>query len=310
MAKCESKHQASKKLLHRLLDFVVEETILSYKFIANDLYVLYFFLVSAIGALAGIKNLEIALQVHLKCIICGWLYIYVHTVANQDIGFKEDQINKPFRPYPQGLADQRYAKLRLGIIMFAYLGFSYVVDAKLPAIVWSILTIWYNYGSGHKTGFGKLVYLAIGSYSIYYTPWICLTGYFPDKSLLVAHQWFPLVEYVSIVSSILQDFRDVKGDAIVGRVTYPIMYGNKCRIFVVFLILITPLPSLVVFYGLLEGKVQILHLVYWLLFVVGNFYLAYRLMYKRDPASDSFTYTSYCFLCGIVFGAPALLVSW
>lgn len=90
------------KLTRRILYFVVEEAILSYKFMSNDLYTLYFFPVSAIGALAGVERPDVIIQVLLKCTICGWLYLYMHCVANQDIGFEEDKINKPFRPYLKG----------------------------------------------------------------------------------------------------------------------------------------------------------------------------------------------------------------
>jgi len=233
----------------------------------------------------------------------------MHCVANQDIGFEEDKINKPFRPYPQGIADLGYAKVRLGIIMSVYIGFSYFTDIILPAFVWSILVIWYNYKGGHKTGFGKLLYVAIGSFVVYYTPWICVTRHLPHKSLTVAHQWFPLVDYVAIIASTLQDFRDIEGDVKIGRVTYPMTYGVKYRVFIVWLILITPLPLLVLFFGFFEVKFQILQLAYWTFFVIVCCCLAFKLMYKRNPTSDSFTYTSWSFLCGLVFAAPAFIVS-
>lgn len=179
----------------------------------------------------------------------------------------------------------------------------------LPAIAWSILVFWYNYKSGHKTGFGKLLYCAIGCSTVYYTPWICITRYLPDKSLTVAHQCFPLIDYVAVVASILQDFRDVEGDIKLGRVTYPMRYGDKCRIFIACLILITPLTSFILFFGFFVEKPQILQLALWMFFVTSCCYLAYRLMYKRNPVSDSLTYTSWSILSGIFFVAPAFLVS-
>lgn len=56
-------------------NFVVEEAILSYKFIST---------------LTGVESLDITLQVYIKCNICGWLYLYKHTAANQDIVLEED----------------------------------------------------------------------------------------------------------------------------------------------------------------------------------------------------------------------------
>lgn len=273
------------------------------------MYTWYLFLASAIGALAGVQRIDITIKVFLNCIICGWLFLYIHCVATQDIGFEEDKINKPFRPYPQSIADLRYAKIRLGIIISAYIGISYFLDIILPAIVWSILVIWYNYKGGHRTGFVRLLYLAIGCSSIYYTPWICVTRYLPSTSLIVAHQWFPLVDYVTIIASIFQDFRDIEGDAKIGRVTYPIKYGVKCRVFIASLILITPLLILVLFFWFFEGKLQILQLSYWMLFVIACWCLAYKLMYKRNPTSDSFAFKSWGFLSGLVFAAPVFLVS-
>lgn len=89
--------------------------------------------------------------------------------------------------------------------MSAYLIFSYYADIMLTAIVWSIFVIWYQYGSGYMTGFGKLLYGVTGTFVIYYTPWICINRYYPDSMTVVTSDWPLRISWSN--SAILQGYR-------------------------------------------------------------------------------------------------------
>jgi 4-hydroxybenzoate polyprenyltransferase len=228
-------------------------------------------------------------------------YIFAFCFLNQLTGVREDQVNKPDRPFAAGLVSARWMRVHAvaGLAGLALLGVLYHVTAWM--VLWIALVGCYTYAGWHRSWLTRnMVFITLGVVAELAAAWR-IVG--PLTS--VAWLWIAVLAAQAGVMATTQDLRDTAGDASVGRRTAPIVFGEPAvRWMLAGLYLILPvvchlvlLPSVQTVPGYAVLAVQ------YLMCVV----VAVRLVTVRNPRADHLTYQTYCYWYCLM--CAALLVS-
>jgi 4-hydroxybenzoate polyprenyltransferase len=238
-----------------------------------------------------------------KSLIFIWLFLLVHTTANQAISPAEDHLNvsvKPLRPIASGLTTVTSTHRRFLIYSLAYIWIGLWWNVAGWTLLWVTFSALYNYAGWSRNWITKSAYPALA----------CIAGCLPLWAMLqplnsTAWRWIGLFALYWAVNFI-QDLRDVRGDRAVGRRTLPMLIGDQaCRwilaavfsafTLVVHLFLIVPAGT--------PGPAAML----WeAIFALGGWWIAWRLITRRTPHADHITYLAYCWqaswlLAGLFF---------
>jgi 4-hydroxybenzoate polyprenyltransferase len=150
------------------------------------------------------------------------LYIYTFCVTNQLTGIQEDQKNKPHRPLVRGLVTPEAARLR----MYVSIGLFLLVGAGLGvfvyALLWLLVIVVHNLATLARHWVVKNACMSLGIVVQLGAAWQLVTPLTGE-----AWRWilFPAAVILPLVS--LQDLRDMEGDALAGRRTFPQRYGER-----------------------------------------------------------------------------------
>jgi len=226
-----------------------------------------------------------------------WLtpYLYWFNLWSQITGIEEDRINKPDRPIPSQKVTIIGAKIRC---VLAFTGFI-VVAVYEPAlrpetICWVLTTVLLCATPFGKHWFGKnCVAMATGTWALLGGSWKAIAPLTPrtEHFILTISLW------AGVLTSI-QDLRDMKGDAAVGRQTLPLVLGSsRCRWTIAFFL--TPASLLVLWGG------GILSIAPAPLIVVHAF-LGYRVMNDKGSYHDHKTYMIYTYTFCLILAVTAL----
>ncbi|KAL0947604.1 hypothetical protein HGRIS_013693 [Hohenbuehelia grisea] len=241
----------------------------------------------AIGAMRGADDTPRHLATKYLFLV-AWMtgYIYFFNLLNQVTGFEEDRINKPDRPIPSGRVTLTGAKARLIIVASAFvlLGLSRQALLLPETFTWIVITTFLTCTKAGGHWFGKnCISMTLGTWAMLSAAWRAITpATAAFQGYIVA-----ICTWVCMLTHI-QDLRDVKGDAAVGRQTLPLVFGDGvARTIIAFLI---P-PSLGVLWwgGILQHAPCTL--------IAAHGLLGYRVLKLRGPTADHQTFM----LCTYIF---------
>lgn len=223
-----------------------------------------------------------------KLVLYFGLYIYTFCLANQITGVEEDRVNKPDRAIPAGILTLEEAKLRwfLSMLLFPIIGWALGGWSLCRwALLWQVLIVAYNYGSLDKHWFSKnIVFITLGSVVQLAAAWQ-LTGPITHNAWV----WIWTVALIFGVTLQLQDLRDVEGDRLLGRRTFPIVFGDiNTRRFVAVSVLLSALVMLGVV--LVNSSNSHLALAVGLLLGSLNVVVGIRVLNLRTKLDDHRTY--------------------
>jgi len=156
-------------------------------------------------------------------ILNSFLYIIVFDLGNQYVGKEEDRINKPHRPLislPNNLISKNIEIYMLCINLF-YLSLSWYLGLFHLNVWWVVLCILHNLLQWAQSTLFKNLAMGLGNI-------ILLAGAYErvgcsDDSY---YSWLAVLSVVIIVYTSIQDYRDIEGDLLVGRETFPILYDQ------------------------------------------------------------------------------------
>jgi (R)-axinyssene synthase len=203
---------------------LVYELRLSWAFIAGDLSSavvppLLFSLVAwkVDGAVWGHLPAVLA-----RSLLYFWLYIYTFCLANQLAGIEEDRTNKPHRPLVTGMVTPEAARLRLYVTMALFLLVGAGLGVLVYAALWLLVIVVHNLANLSRHWVVKNSCMSVGIIVQLGAAWQLITPLTEE-----AWRWilFPAVVILPLVS--LQDLRDMAGDALAGRCTFPQRYGER-----------------------------------------------------------------------------------
>jgi len=213
---------------------------------------------------------------YLFLILWTALYIYFFDLLNQIIGLAEDRINKPDRPLPQGKVTIAGAKLRCAAVLTAFLSMSlYCPSVLLETLCWGLTTAFLCLTPAGQHWFGKnTIGMTAGSWALLSTSWKAITPATTQSRHIVC----TIALWVGLVMHI-QDLRDVKGDAVIGRKTLPLAFGERAgRAIITFCLL--PLGFGVLWLGGVTQSAWHIHVL-----AAVHLYLAWRVMHQRTEGT-------------------------
>ncbi|ROQ68297.1 4-hydroxybenzoate polyprenyltransferase [Streptomyces sp. 840.1] len=264
---------------------VVNEIQISCRFISNDVWTTVLpatAFVLAAGRHSGHSGGRIAVD-----FLCGalyfWLYIYGFTLTNQLYGVEEDRVNKPFRPLVTGRSSYRGAQRRALVVLLLFPVVAWWFGVLFWALAWEATYLLTNVARWERHWFLKNLSMGIGVTVQLAAAWSIVTPLTP-----LAWRWVMTLAVSIWLLIPLQDLRDVKGDLVNDRKTFPIALGERfTRVYlatgfallpvVVHLLLVAPGRSS---WGLPLDAV--LAAISWL--------VAVRVVTRRAPEEDHVTY--------------------
>ncbi|CAG8753088.1 17797_t:CDS:2 [Dentiscutata erythropus] len=155
---------------------------------------------------------------------------------NQINDMDEDRLNKPFRPVPSCLVTVEGARCRLIALNIIYPTVSYLIGGLpllISAFIWQAWFVTFKIFGIDANAFCKNFFSAFGTWIMYVVTANLIIG-----TQFNASKWWscePCPFILSVVFSVtftiqVQDLRDQKGDAFIGRKTLPLLIGdNICR---------------------------------------------------------------------------------
>lgn len=159
-----------------------------------------------------------------------WLHLLHFNVANQIIDPQEDGKNKSSRPIPAGLISLEDAV----VLRWALIPICLVISACYSSQVFglsfvlTLFILFYNELKAHEHWISKNFITAVG-YACFEIGSTLIAG--KDMSRLEPTAISAIFLSLAVFTSTLhaQDFKDVDGDRLIGRQTFPIAFPNLAR---------------------------------------------------------------------------------
>jgi 4-hydroxybenzoate polyprenyltransferase len=169
----------------------------------------------------------------LPTILWIWLHILQFNLANQIKAPEEDRVNKPSRPLPAGRISVRDATILRWLMAPLCLAYSslYTIQLVFASLEMQLFTYWYNEMDGDKNWLSKNAILAI-MYGCTELGGTLIASCNPSKVSETGKLAVQLTIAVFTSTVHCQDFKDVEGDRLTGRLTVPIMFPVASRLVV------------------------------------------------------------------------------
>ncbi|KAH8600630.1 hypothetical protein B0O99DRAFT_563615 [Bisporella sp. PMI_857] len=153
-------------------------------------------------------------------ILWSWNNLFLFNLHNQrhPAAIAEDAMNKPWRPLPA----TRITYSMYPVVLIVAL----MTGGLAPCLIEAVSCLWYNEWGGASDPFLKNALNGLGFACFLAGPLEVATG----RSVFdatVARIWLVLLTGAITTTVHTQDFRDVKGDRAVGRLTLPLLIGDK-----------------------------------------------------------------------------------
>ncbi|KAF8468675.1 UbiA prenyltransferase family-domain-containing protein [Russula ochroleuca] len=168
----------------------------------------------------------------LWCCVWVWFHQLMCNVSNQVCGRKEDKINHPWRPLPSGRVSESQAPVIRWATVACCVSMSSMYEPELVHTTLSLVAI--TFAHDELGGGNNVVGKALCTAAAY----VCFEF---GATTIIGVMDFVSVTAV-IISGILtftashaQDFPDVEGDKITGRMTFPIYAPELSRFFTLFI---------------------------------------------------------------------------
>ncbi len=231
----------------------------------------------------------------LRVLVYFWFYSYTFCLPSQIVGVEEDRINKPERPLPAGLVSVRGAYYRYFAALLIYAGLGLCFGVLKWTLLWEAVTVLYVFGGFHRHWFTKnVVSMTLGTVAQLAAAWELVAP-------LTATTFTPVltVAFMAGVTALVQDFRDVAGDRLIGRRTMPITIGElPARWVVIGIFLLSPLAT---YYGLLAGERPLVRIGCAVVLAAHAYLIAARVAIFRSAVEDHKTYIIYSYwYCAIL----------
>ncbi|KAH7908466.1 UbiA prenyltransferase family [Hygrophoropsis aurantiaca] len=244
-------------------------------------------------AAAPIYNLVHCIHV----ILWIWVHLLQFDVANQIVDPEEDSKNKASRPIPAGritLQNATYLRWILVPFCLAYSAF-YSIQVLGASAAIAVLTILYHEGRAHGHWLSKNVITAV------------TYGAFELGATIVAGRDYSHVENTGLLSVAIsvaiqattlqaQDFKDVEGDHLIGRLTIPIVFPTLSR------------PSMLIglfMWSVYLTKVWCLDWASGVAFIVLSVLVGARFVLYKERKADKKSCKYYSLWSSVVYLLPA-----
>ncbi|WP_375764848.1 UbiA family prenyltransferase [Archangium gephyra] len=187
-----------------------------------------FSVVCWLGENSFLLNWMSLLPVFGKSLLYFACFAYTFCLSNQILGVEEDRKNNKDRPLPKGEISLRGAWVRWGLGMAVYFLVGWWLDVLLWTLLWQAISIVHNLLGGSRLWFIKNLCNGLGVYVSLYAAWDIASPGPINHNDWAEHTVWVWIVFLSVAIFILvplQDLRDMKGDELSGRVTFPMWFG-------------------------------------------------------------------------------------
>ncbi|KAG2386786.1 hypothetical protein C9374_001821 [Naegleria lovaniensis] len=184
-----------------------------------------------VGSLSDpLPNIAMSFFSLIGFLIFAVFFVYPFTMSNQIDGIEEDRLNgKTYRPLVSGETTLEETKLRWVISCGIYLTMSMYYQIFWYGVVWTLAYFLHNNCGFAKNWFFKNLSNTIGVVCMIIPYWHILNGFHEQDRTVKGMVMIVAVTFLMTIDA--QDFRDVEGDTMAGRVTVPILFGSYSRVF-------------------------------------------------------------------------------
>lgn len=156
-----------------------------------------------------------------------WLNLLPFNISNQrqPSAFKEDRLNKPWRPLPSGRLTPKQAKVLMLSSYSTAIAFSLCFKGVKSCLALILLGWWYNDQDGAESCWIRNLINAVGYLSFVYGAVEVAVGSQAHLSA-EACRWFFLIGAIIFSTVQIQDIPDQEGDGVRGRKTLPLVIGD------------------------------------------------------------------------------------
>ncbi len=236
----------------------------------------------------------------LQSVLYFLVFVFVFCVANQITGIDEDRINKPDRPLVRGVVSLEGAKIRWMLGMMLFLALGGLLGVAEWSFLWIVVVVLYNFCGWARHWFTKNLAMSLGVIAQLAAAWQIVTPITSWNWIIVAAAViFPLVS--------LQDIRDIAGDRLMNRKTFPLLFGEtftRVKLLVGFIILPVIVHVLLMQPAGLSWYVLFCDTVLALLSLL----IAVRVFFCRNPKADHLTYMLFTYwYCAMLAAAIIVL---
>ena len=236
---------------------------------------------SSAGALSALP------LVALKSLLYFVVYVLPHCIANQINGVEEDRVNKPWRVLPSGQLSMRQMWTRLFVSFAVFLAVGLWLGVFLWALAWSVVVVLNNFGKATHRWYVKDLWMGVGMFVLMSPAWQIVAPISSQGML-----WSAVLSVAVFVLVPMQDLRDMSGDRVCGRVTFPLAFGEVvARGFLACFFLVIP----ALFFAMMARAAWTPgSLLFWLALSAWAWVLAHRVWFRRSTTHDHLTYQAFC----------------
>lgn len=225
------------------------------------------------------------------------------TTLNQLNSVEEDRLNKPDRPRVIGIIDYSGHVKRIFICnaLFLIIGYLFGIETFFCAVACILLSMFLNLGGGSSHWFLKNpINMTIAAIIIVYANWVLAL---PDGVSIPGH----VIIYIFLLSIygglgiIVQDMRDIEGDNMANRKTFPIILGEKKKrkIIAFYYLTIGPVLYFILMACIIPYEKIFYSWLGWLILVfqaLTHFLIAYRSIVDKTYDQNNNTYIIFLIL--------------
>ncbi|PLB46283.1 hypothetical protein P170DRAFT_479197 [Aspergillus steynii IBT 23096] len=229
----------------------------------------------------------------------NWFNLLVFNLANQRLpsSVVEDSFNKPWRPIAAGRVSPDEARRLLLVLIPLGVLLSYFIGGLHETAAMLVLTWMYNDLAGADENYlarnllNAAGFICHGSGST-----VIAAGYGQYELNRSAYVWLGVIGLIVLTTIHVQDIPDIEGDAARGRLTLPIIHGQRvARISV---------AVGVVFWSVVCPTIWGLDVLGYLLLLSPAGLIAYRTMQLRSVSADEVTYQLWCVWLILIYLLP------
>ncbi|KZT00514.1 uncharacterized protein LAESUDRAFT_665990 [Laetiporus sulphureus 93-53] len=234
-------------------------------------------------AMAVSPTLEVTRVVH--SIMWTWIHLLQFDVSNQSLNIQEDEINKPWRPLPAKRVSMRAARVVHWLLVPCCftLSWSHGTDVLLASVALVFMSLLYNELHLHGRWLARNLLNAAGTAAFEVGATLVAAG---GIHRLDCTAFMSVCLSAAIIASTIhaQDFKDIRGDQLVNRITIPLLFPSVARW--------TMLPSLTIWTMVL---IQVWRITWsiGIRLLIGAIALGYRFLAFKTIRNDQASYVWY-----------------
>ncbi|TGO08750.1 hypothetical protein BTUL_0193g00020 [Botrytis tulipae] len=225
-------------------------------------------------------------------VLFNWSNLLIFVLANQRLweSVTEDQLNKPWRPIPQGLVTRTEVRLALQLLIPAILAINHCflyVGAETACILTG--TWVYNDLKASDDGWIQRNFIAALAFWVYNRSSlkVAIGGGGSSDAVItpVGQLWVLVISGVIMTTMHVQDLKDILGDKSRGRETAPILLGERITRWTLAIPIFLWSPICALFWGEWIASIPA---------ILIGFYVSYRCILRSGKDEDKWTWQVWC----------------